>query len=83
MNSINPFKWRHFAGALSLLGVRWYLRDSLAYRDREEMMVERGLSVNPSTICRSRPPLRAAVGATGAGLIETHHGLLAGGRDGH
>src|SRR5260370_19121234 len=35
-----------------LLCVRWYLRYSLSYRDLEEMMVERGLKVDHSTICR-------------------------------
>jgi hypothetical protein len=32
--------------------VRWYLRYSLSYRDLEEMMSERGLSVDRSTIAR-------------------------------
>ena len=32
--------------------VRWYLRYSLSYRDLEEMMAERGLSVDHSTIAR-------------------------------
>ena len=35
-----------------VLCVRWYLRYSLSYRDLEEMMVERGLSVDHSTIAR-------------------------------
>ncbi len=35
-----------------VLGVRWYLRYSLSYRDLEEMMAERGLKVDPSTIAR-------------------------------
>ena len=30
--------------------VRWYLRSSLSYRDLEEMMLERGLSVDHTTI---------------------------------
>src|SRR5690242_10699602 len=36
------FRGRHFEDALILLCVRWYLRYSLAYRDLEEMMAERG-----------------------------------------
>jgi len=32
--------------------VRWYLRYSLSYRDLEEMMLERGLSVDHTTIYR-------------------------------
>jgi transposase, IS6 family len=35
-----------------VLCVRWYLRYSLSYRDLEEMMAERGLSVDHSTIAR-------------------------------
>ncbi len=35
-----------------LLCVRWYLRYSLAYRDLEEIMAERGLSVDHVTIWR-------------------------------
>ena len=35
-----------------ILCVRWYLRYSLSYRDLEEMMVERGLSVDHVTIWR-------------------------------
>jgi transposase, IS6 family len=49
----NPFKWRHYQAAISLLGVRWYLRYSLDYRDLEEMMAARGLKVDHSTIARS------------------------------
>lgn len=46
------FKYRHFEPALILLCVRWYLRYSLSYRDLEEMMVERGLCVDHTTIYR-------------------------------
>ncbi len=35
-----------------LLCVRWYLRYSLSYRDLEEMMLERGLQVDHTTIYR-------------------------------
>lgn len=52
MNSKEPFKWRHFQDTIILLNVRWYLRYALSYRDLEEMMLERGLSVDHSTICR-------------------------------
>jgi transposase-like protein len=36
------FKWRHFAGDVILLCVRWYCRYGISYRDLEEMMGERG-----------------------------------------
>jgi transposase, IS6 family len=48
----NLFKWRHFQADIILLCVRWYLRYALSYRDLEEMMVERGLSVDHTTISR-------------------------------
>ena len=52
MNPQPPFKWRHFEAEIILLCVRWYLRYSLSYRDLEEMMQERGLQVDHTTIYR-------------------------------
>ena len=52
MNNQNPFKWRHYEADIILLCVRWYLRYSLSYRDLEEMMRERGLHVDHTTIYR-------------------------------
>ena len=52
MSSQQPFKWRHFQQEIILLNVRWYLRYSLSYRNLEEMMLERGLKVDHSTINR-------------------------------
>ena len=46
------FKGRHFPKDIILLTVRWYLAYSLSYRDIEEMMLERGVSVDHSTIQR-------------------------------
>jgi len=46
------FKWRHFEAEMILLCVRWYLRYALSYRDLEEMMAERGLKVDHTTIYR-------------------------------
>ena len=46
------FKWKHFQPEIILLNVRWYCRYALSYRDLEEMMQERGLSVDHSTIHR-------------------------------
>ncbi len=48
----SPFKWRHFEPSLILLCVRWYCRYQLSYRDVEEMMRERGLDVDHSTVFR-------------------------------
>lgn len=47
-----PFKRCHFEPASILLCVRWYCRYQLSYRDLEEMMRERGLSVDHVTICK-------------------------------
>src|SRR5947209_20215548 len=52
MNQPNPFKWRHFEAEIILLCVRWYLRYALSYRDLEELMQERGLQVDHTTIYR-------------------------------
>lgn len=52
MNSESPFKWRHFLPEIILLCVRWYLRYPLSYRNLQEMMVERGLSIDHTTIYR-------------------------------
>ena len=48
----NPFKWHHYKPTIILTCVRWYLRYALSYRDLEEMMSERGLSVDHTTIFR-------------------------------
>ena len=48
----SAFKWRHFSPDIILLCVRWYCRYSLSYRDLEEMMKERGLSVDHTTVYR-------------------------------
>jgi transposase-like protein len=52
MNSKEPFKWRHFQREIILLNVRWYLKYPLSYRNLEDMMLERGLEVDHSTIGR-------------------------------
>lgn len=46
------FRGRHFGGDVIVLCVRWYLRYPLSYRDLEEMMAERGLPIDHSTIAR-------------------------------
>ena len=46
----DPFKWRHYAPEIILLCVRWYCRYALSYRDLEEIMQERGLAVDHSTV---------------------------------
>jgi transposase, IS6 family len=46
------FKWRQFEPEVILLAVGWYLRFSLSYRDVEELVAERGLSVDHVTVWR-------------------------------
>jgi IS6 family transposase len=48
----SPFKWHHYAPDVILLCVRWYCRYQLSYHDLEEMMRERGLSIDHVTIFR-------------------------------
>ena len=46
------FRGRHFRDEVIVLCVRWYLRYPLSYRNLEEMMAERGLAVDHSTVAR-------------------------------
>jgi transposase, IS6 family len=81
-HSQNPFKWRHFQADILLLCVRWYLRYALSYRDLEEIMLERGLCVDHTTISRwvqsyapeldrrCRPHLKPTAGV-GAALLPS------------
>ena len=46
------FKGRQFDQSVILLCVRWYLAYSLSLRDLEEMMAERGIHVDHSTVHR-------------------------------
>jgi len=50
--TVSDFKGRHFEGEIVLWAVRWYCRYGVSYRDLEEMMGERGVSVDHSTIYR-------------------------------
>ncbi|WP_131783920.1 IS6 family transposase [Legionella gresilensis] len=54
MSCKNPsaFKWRHFHGEVILQCVRWYCKYGISYRDLEEMMAERGLSIDHTSIYR-------------------------------
>src|SRR6266404_8955866 len=44
------FKWRQTEPVLILSAVRWYLRYSLSLRDVEELLKERGLEVDHTTV---------------------------------
>lgn len=45
-------KWRHFEGAVILWAVRWYCNYGISYRNLEEMLDERGVDVDHTTIYR-------------------------------
>jgi transposase, IS6 family len=72
MSDPSLFKWRHFEADIILCAVRWYLRYALSYRDVEELLRERGVTVDHTTIFRwvqryapeldkrCRPQLKAA-----------------------
>ena len=44
------FRGRHFRDEIIVLCIRWYLRCPLSYRNIEEMMAERGLTIDHSMI---------------------------------
>ena len=46
------FKWRQTEPEVILCAVRWYLRYSLSFRDVEELLSERGLEADHTTIWR-------------------------------
>ena len=63
-----PFKWRHFQPDIILLCVHWYVRYTLSSRDLEEMMLERGLSIDHTTSFRL--PLSETCRRSGMGKIR-------------
>lgn len=54
MDTPTPLKRSHFQAEIILLCVQWYFRYPLSCPDLEEMMLERGLRVDHTTIHRSR-----------------------------
>jgi putative transposase len=46
------FKGSHFEREVILWGVRWYMAYPISYRQLEEMMDERGVEVDHSTLDR-------------------------------
>ena len=49
---VNPFKGCHFTGTVILWAVRWYCKCGISYREWQEMLAERGINVDHSTIYR-------------------------------
>jgi transposase, IS6 family len=52
MSDRSLFKWRHFEADIILCAVRWYLRYALSYRDVEELLRERGVGIDHTTVFR-------------------------------
>ncbi len=44
------FKGRHFSSLIILTSLRWYLRYPLSYRQIEEIMEERGVELDHTTM---------------------------------
>ena len=50
----NPFKGRHFQRDIILWAVRWYCKYNINHRELQEMLAERGVNVDHTTIYRWR-----------------------------
>ena len=85
--SATPFSGYRFPPDIIALGVRWYLRYRLSYADVAELLAERGVRVDPSTILdwvrefaplyeAAARPFRKAVG--GAWSVDETYGKVAG-----
>ena len=72
MDDQDPFKWRHFETEIIVLCVRWSLRYSLSSRDLEEMMRERGLHVDHTTISRWGKPVCSRIGKAMQAASQSH-----------
>ncbi len=48
----SPFKHHRFPGEVILCAARWYLRYPLSYQDVVDLLAERGITVDRSTIYR-------------------------------
>jgi len=49
---MNDFKGRQFKGEIILWAVRWYCKYGISYRELEEMLEERGIEVDHTTLYR-------------------------------
>jgi transposase, IS6 family len=52
MRDLSLFTWRHFQADVILCAVRWYLRYALSDRDVGELLRERGVRVDHTTVFR-------------------------------
>src|SRR5206468_3396290 len=76
MTEQHPFTWRHFQAEIILLCVPWYAaRMHESYRNLEEMMLERGLHVDHTTIYRWGKSLCAGTGEALSAPPQNHQRL--------
>ena len=54
---MNAFHGRHFQGEIIFLAVRWYCKYGISYSELQEMLTERGVNVDHTTIYRWVQPL--------------------------
>ena len=47
---LNTFEWKHFVDAIILQTLRWYSKYPLSYKNLKEMMAEREVKVDHTTI---------------------------------
>lgn len=76
---MNVFKGRHFSRDIILWAVRWYCKYGISYRELQEMLAERGVSVDHTTLYRwvQRYALkwRNVSAGTGVSLPGLAHGI--------
>jgi hypothetical protein len=75
---MNAFKLRRFHALVILQCVRWYCKYAVSYRQLKEMMAERGVAVDHTTIWRVDSALRSTAGEGGPLVPGLHRRLLAG-----
>ncbi len=49
---MNAFKGRHFTGIIILWAVRWYCKYGISYHELQEMLTERGVNVEHTSVYR-------------------------------
>ncbi len=66
---MTPFDGRHFHGDIILWAARWYCKYCISYRELQEMLAERGVNVDHTTIYRwvqrYAPEMESACDGTG------------------
>jgi len=69
------FRGRHFPDDIIILTLRWYLRYSLSYRDLKELLAERGVAVDHTTLWRWVARAAHGTAATSFAGIRVRHSL--------